>query len=111
MRIEKGTSVAVVINRSWANLHGVRGFLRQNQTPQLEIRGTDETHIVFAKVLDAEDTKGLWIELNSDKHKDDPSTKRFSLLVPWNQILTIVVGEEFSPEIWEEAKKVGFTSE
>jgi|ERR1035438_940066 hypothetical protein len=110
MNIEKGASVAVVLNRDWANLKGVRLFLRQDQDPALEIGGEDNSHIVFAKVLDAEDPRGLWIELNTARHEEDPSVKRFSFLVPWDQVLTIVVTEEFSPAIREEARKIGFTA-
>ena len=95
MKIDKGASVAVVINRDWANLQGVRMFLR----PEKVIGGADESHVVFARMLDSEDPNGLWIELNTAKHKEDPSVKRFSFFIPWNQIFTIVVGEEFSPAI------------
>jgi hypothetical protein len=111
MQIDEGACVAVVLNRDWANLQGVRLFLRQNDTPAREIRGPDESHIVFAKVLDSGDARGLWIELNTDRHRKDSTVKRFSFLVPWSQVLTIVIAEEFSPAIREEARKIGFTAE
>ena len=112
MTIEKGTSVAVVVNRRWANLQAVRIFLRQNQNPDQEIRGVDDSHLVFGKLLDYEDSRGLWIELNSDKHEQAPATvQRESLLVPWSHVLTIVLAEKFSPGVWNEAKRVGFTAE
>lgn len=111
MNVEKGASVAVVLNRNWANLHGVRLFLRQNETPQREIRGVDESHIVLAKVVDSEDSRGLWIELNTDRHREDPTVERFSFLVPRSQVLTIVIAEAFSPPIREEARRIGFTAE
>jgi hypothetical protein len=111
MHIEKGKSVAVVVNRQWANLRSVRVFLRQNQNPDEEIRGEDESHLVFAKLLDYTDSRGVWIELNSDKHEKDPNVRRQSLLVPWGEVLTIVLAEKFSPEVWGDAKKIGFTSE
>ena len=103
--------MVVVVNRKWANLHGVRMFLRQNDNPQQDIRGVDESHIVFAKVLDSEDARGLWIELNTDRHREDPSVERFSLLIPWSQVLTVVIAKEFGPAIREEARKIGFTTE
>jgi hypothetical protein len=53
MKIDKGATIAVVVNRSWANLWGVRIFLRQNETPEREARG-DDSHLVFAKMLDSE---------------------------------------------------------
>ncbi len=71
MKIDKGTSVAVVINRHWANLQGVRMFLR----PEKDIGGADESHVVFARMLDSEDPNGLWIELNTAKHKEDSTVK------------------------------------
>ena len=74
MKIDKGANVAVVVNRSWANLWGVRVFLRQNETPEREVRG-DDSHLVFAKLLDSEDPNGLWVELNTDRHKKDPTVK------------------------------------
>jgi hypothetical protein len=80
MKIDKGTSVAVVINRDWANLHGVRMFLRLNHTPEREIRGVDNSHVVFARMLDSEDPNGLWIELNTGAHEKDPTVKRSSFL-------------------------------
>jgi hypothetical protein len=104
MKIDKGTSVAVVINRHWANLQGVRMFLR----PEKDIGGADESHVVFARMLDSEDRNGLWIELNTAKHKEDSTVKRFSFLIPWSQILSVVVGEDFSPDIREQARKIGF---
>src|SRR5437763_665693 len=97
MQIDKGASVAVVVRRSWANLHGVRMFLRQHENN--EIRGVDESHILFATVLDADDSRGVWIEVGADQQKQNSAAERFRLLVPWSQVLTIVVAERFSPEI------------
>ena len=108
MKIDKGASVAVVMNRHWANLSGVRMFLRQNDAPERHIRGSDESHVTFAKMLDSEDPNGLWIELNSARHKEDPTVKRYSFFIPWSQVLSIVVTEEFSPAIREEARRIGF---
>ena len=108
MKIEKGTNVAVVVKRHWVNLQGVRMFLRDYQDPQKEIRGTDESDIMFADVLDSEDPKGLWIELYPDQHRKDPTVKRLSLFIPWDEVLSILIAEEFSPTIREEARKIGF---
>jgi len=111
MRIEKGASVAVVVNRTWANLHGVKMFLRQDEGPHTEFRGVDESHILFATVLDAEDTRGVWIEVRRGKPAEDTAVEQFSLLIPWSQVLTLVVGKQFSPAIRQEARKIGFTGE
>src|ERR1044071_7612352 len=104
MQIDKGASVVVVIKHAWANLHGVRMFLRRNENSQTDIRGVDESHILFAKVLDSEDARGVWIELNTEEHSGDPAAQRLSLLIPWTQVLTIVIAEQFSPAIRQEAR-------
>ena len=111
MQIDKGASIAVVVRKAWANLHGVKMFLRQHPDPQAEIRGVDESHILFAKVLDPDDARGVWIELAGDKQNADSAVGRVSLLVPWSQILTIVVADQFSASIRQEARKSGFTEE
>ena len=110
MQIEKGANLAVVVRRTWVNLHGVKMFLRRHDTPEKEIRGVDESHILFATVLDAEDTRGVWIELGREQEPSD-SLGRVRLLVPWNQILTIVIADRFPAAIRQEARKIGFTGE
>jgi hypothetical protein len=108
MNIDKGASAYVIISRDWANLRAIRIFLRQNHEPEREIRGTDDSHIVYAKILDSDDPHGLWIELNTAKHREDSAVKRYNFLIPWGSLLGIVVSEEFSPEIREEVRKLGF---
>jgi hypothetical protein len=111
MQIDKNASIAVIVKRTWANLHGVRMFLRPHESPQTEIRGVDERHIIFGTVLDSDDDRGVWIALTADKQRPDSAVGGFSLLVPWSQVLTIVVGEQFSAAIRQEARKIGFTGE
>jgi hypothetical protein len=111
MQIDKNASIAVIVNRTWVNLHGVRMFLRQHQNPQAEIRGVDESHILFATVLDSEDARGVWIALTADKQQPDSAVERFSLLIPWSQVLTVVVAEQFSAAIRQEARRIGFTGQ
>lgn len=111
MQIDKDASIAVVVKRTWANLHGVKMFLRQHGNQQTEIRGVDESHIIFATVLDSDDARGVWIELTWDKQKQASAAERFNLLIPWSQILTIIVAEQFSTAIRQEARKIGFTGE
>ena len=111
MRIEKGTSTAVVVKRAWVNLHAVKMFLRQHDNPQPEIRGVDDSHILFATVLDSDDARGVWIEPTADKQKQDSAVDKYRILVPWSEVLTIVVADQFSPAIRQEARKIGFTGE
>ena len=111
MQIDKDARVAVVVNRAWANLHGVKLFLRSHENPQAEVRGVDESHILFVTVLDSGDARGLWIESAKDKKKPESAVERFRLLVPWNQVLAIAIADQFSPAIREEARKIAFTGE
>lgn len=111
MQIDKDASIAVIVKRDWVNLHGVKMFLRQPEHVHAEIRGVDESHILFATVLDADDQRGVWIELAPNTPKADAAAERFKVLVPWSQILTIVVAKEFSAAIRNEARKIGFTGE
>src|SRR5579872_1221303 len=111
MQIDKGASVAVVVTRTWVNLHGVKMFLRRHANWNTEIRGVDESHILFATVLDSDDAKGVWIELTADKQKSDTAMGRVSLLVPWSHILTVVIADQFSDAIRQEARRIGFTGE
>ena len=111
MHIDKDASIAVVVKRTWANLHGVKMFLRPHENPQAEIRGVDDSHILFATVLDSDDARGLWIELTANQQKEDSAAEPFSLLVPWSQVLTVVIAEQFSPAIRQEARKIEFTGE
>ena len=111
MQIDKDASIAVIVRREWVNLHGIRMFLCQPENMRAEIRGVDESHILFATVLDAEDARGVWIEFAPNNPKPESAAERFKLLVPWSEILTIVVTKEFSAAIRQEARKIGFTGE
>ena len=111
MQIDKDASIAVVVKRDWVNLHGVKMFLRPPESVPAEIRGVDESHILFAAVVDADDVRGVWIELTPNQPKPGSAAEQFKLLVPWSEILTIVVAKEFSPAIRQEARRIGFTGE
>lgn len=109
MKINEGTSVAVVVNREWANLRGVRLFLRQNQNPEKEIHGVDESHIILARLINSEDPQGLWIELKPPMSKEDPTAHRYHFFIPWSQVFAVVVAEEFPLAIQEEVGKESST--
>ena len=111
MQIEKGANMAVIVERTWANLHGVKMFLRPQENSQTEIRGVDESHIIFGKVLDGDDARGVWIEVVANSQKQESTEERFILLVPWSRVLSIVVANQFSPAIRLEARRIGFTGE
>ena len=109
MRIPKNASAVIVVDRNWANLAGIRVFLRRYETPSKEIGGTDSSHLIRARILDSEDNRGLWIELFTDQHRKDPTTKRLSLMIPWNNVIALVLSEEWTPALQEEIRKIGFS--
>jgi hypothetical protein len=109
MQIEKSLAIAVVVKRTWANLHGVRMFLREDR--QAEIRGIDESHVLFVKVVDAEDSRGMWIEVERHKRAGESGMEQFNILIPWSEVLAVVTAEEFSSAIRQEARRIGFTGE
>jgi hypothetical protein len=111
MKIDKGANVAVVVNRTWANLHGVKMFLRPQEGTQVDIRGVDESHVLFAKVLETDDAAGVWIEVHTGKDTEGSPADRITMLIPWSQMLTIVLAQQFSPAIRQEARRIGFTGE
>lgn len=109
MRIKKNSSVAVVVRREWANLLGVKRFLRPEDLSS-EVRGPDDSHVIFARALNSEDPRGFWIELYTGKHEKDPSVARRAFLIPWPVVLAIVIAKDFSPASEEEARRIGYTT-
>jgi hypothetical protein len=105
MKIEG--SIVLVVQRSWANLRGVRLVIREGK----EINEGDDSHVILARVLESEDSHGLWVELNTEKHKQDPSVKLLSVMIPWTVILMVGISKEFAPHLWKEARKAGFITE
>ena len=53
-------------------------FLRED--PQTEIHGIGESHVLFANVADAEDARGMWIEVERHKPPEDAGVEQFSIL-------------------------------
>ena len=109
MLIEKGASVAVVVSRAWVNLHGVKLFLRPEEATQRDIQGVDDSHVLFATVLDADGASGVWIEVETDRRQENPATGWIKMLIPWSQVLAIVAAEKFPPATRREARRIGFT--
>ena len=95
MKIQTGAMLAVVVNQHWARLQGVSQFLgnsgeSERMAPQRHHNVQDDSHTLYANVLDDEDPRGLWVELNPEHHKKY-KTKTGAFLIPWNQILGIAV--------------------
>jgi hypothetical protein len=97
MEIPRDANAAVVVTHNWANLTSVRMLLRDN--PSEEIGRSDDSHLVFCKILDGTNPYGIWIELRSEKKPGD-SRARGALLIPWSAVLTVSLSETFSPELW-----------
>ena len=58
----------------------------------------DESHMLIARVLDDADPRGLWIELNTSRHKEDADVPLWNLLIPWKEVLAVVVDPTDGPE-------------
>lgn len=106
MRLKQNSTTAVVVRKSWANLQAVKLFLRN--CPVCEIQSADDSHVIFARVLDDTDARGLWIELNTSRHAEDPRVELRSFLIPWPVVLAVVNAEDFTPAM-EEARDLGFS--
>ncbi len=106
MQISKGSSAAVVVDRDWANLAGVRIFLRRYQEPSKETKA-ESTHLILAKILDAEDRHGLWVELSANSTSADQA-KPLTLMIPWAKITTIALTDDWTPALEEEMRQIGF---
>ena len=66
----------------------------------------DDSHTIFARVLDDTDERGLWIELNTNGHEKDPAVELQALMIPWHAVLAVVIGNDFASVV-EESHKVG----
>lgn len=106
MRLKQNSATAIVVKKSWANLQAIRLFLRD--CPSCEIQSADESHLVLARVLDDTDERGLWIELNTTKHQDDPFIELNALMIPWHAVLGVVTAKDFA-HATEEAKQAGLS--
>ena len=94
MQIDKDASMAVVVKRTWANLYGVKIFLRP-----------------ICQGLRFRRRQRRMDRIDGEQAKTGFGRGALQPLGPWSQILTIVVAKEFSPAIRQEARKIGFTGE
>ena len=99
MKLEAGILVAVSVTKQWHR--GAERFLRMHRASD----PASESWLVLAHVLDASDPLGLWIKFQEDDH-----APVYSMLIPWQHVLTIAHTEVFSEEVKEEARKFGFSA-
>jgi len=109
MRLKMNTMTAVVVRRSWANLEAIRTFLHDRTlgctsdhasdrsldrtsdgTPDENL---DDSCTILARVVDDSHERGLWIELDTEKELKDPAAERPVLMIPWAEVLAIVVAQ------------------
>ena len=64
----------------------------------------DDSHTIFARVLDDTDARGLWIELHTREHEQNAAVELQALMIPWHAVLAVVVANDFAPAI-EEARE------
>jgi|SRR5689334_3758191 len=94
MKIQTGATVAIILNQEWARLPGISQFLSNGDNSETSIgyrvhNVRDHSHTLYAKVLDDDDSRGLWVELHTERK--DRTTIRGAFLIPWNQLLGIAV--------------------
>jgi hypothetical protein len=53
----------------------------------------------------------VWIEVDRAKPTPDSGAEQFHMLIPWSEVLALVVGREFPSAIRQEARKISFTGE
>ena len=106
MRLKQNSATAIVVKKSWVNLQAIKLFLRD--CPSCEIQSPDDGHLIVARVLDDTDQRGLWIELNTTRHADDPSAELSALMIPWHAVLGVVTAKDI-PHAAEEAKQAGLS--
>ena len=92
MRLKQNSMTAVVVKKSWADVQAIRQFLCNGTTA--EASPPDDGQTIFARVLDDTDERGLWIELNTKRHAENPEVQLQALMIPWESVLAVVVGDE-----------------
>jgi hypothetical protein len=100
MEIAKLTEAAIIVSSDWRHLGAMKHFLGPSDDPSAAVDGSS---LLEAQVLDANDNRGLWIELNSGQKKwpDRPAQK---LMIPWQFVLAIVL----QPDLEAKPKGVGY---
>lgn len=106
MELRQNTSVAVIVKRGWVNSGGVRMFVCERQ----EIPKQSDSHVILARVSDGGDERGLWVELNRGQREADPSVRLMGIMIPWSEVLGVVIHEDLSPKAWASARELGFVT-
>jgi|ERR1041384_8547989 len=106
MLLETDKDIAIVVNRTWANLAPVRLILRDRRD---ELGGSDSGHMIIARIRDGGDPLGLWID-NSGQREANPEIPLKVLFIPWNQVFMIAISEGSVSE-WKKHQRIGAVSD
>ena len=92
MEIVKNTPSAIVVSSQWRHFGGINLYLGR-----ADHVGTDEdgSGVIEAHILDANDNRGLWIELNTNRKWPDRPLQ--NLLIPWQYVLAVVLEPGLEP--------------
>ena len=106
MELPEGNTVALIVQSEWRHLTAIEAFLG---SPDRPVKGRDASALLFAKLLDASDHRGLWIECNTAKNKENPDRyPLWKFLIPWQYVLAVVLDPEQHSED-ELRRKIGFS--
>lgn len=87
MNIEANKSALIVVSTEWSERSGIRRLLGPTDSRRPV---SAHEHFIIARVVDAEDHRGLWIELNTKRRVEDPTIPRHRLLIPWGAVLSVL---------------------
>jgi hypothetical protein len=91
--MERNQSALVVVSSEWSERPGIRRLLAPTDSGRRV--GTEE-HWIVARIIDTENRRGLWIELNTRRRMSDPAIPAYRLLIPWNAVLALLYDPEQS---------------
>lgn len=96
VNIEAGSLIGVAVTNDWRQ--AALPFLKQHDRSHAET----ERYLLFAWLIEVAD-QGVWV-----KYQEKDGSPTYSMLIPWKHVLTVVQAPEFSAELRNEARKVGF---
>lgn len=86
-----GKTASIIVETTWSERPLIRAVLGPTDRG---MRVTAQETRIDAKILDYQDVRGLWIELNTKRSQREPEVSRRQMLIPWPAILSIVTGPE-----------------
>src|SRR5688572_12777005 len=108
VRIPVGVDCIVLVNGEWRGFTAVDAIVGP---PDRRVRDTaNDSALIQAKVLGADDPLGLWIELNTERKRfPDMPVSRF--LIPWRFVLGVCVDDPEVKVTADPKKRFGFAQE